>query len=265
LYEKIAFLISRRYHLSLPAENPIMFNIGTTGAGHCPGNVISCINPVDGQWASGNAQNHQMLFLKALSWHVGSPLIATGFEGIPPNGGIQAATRKNRSYLLLHEADGSSTRTLDLILQRGDRQLSVAGILLPDDRVLLFRAVATVLQMERECGFTQAADDNAVHLLRRQIARQLSEGGIYWQIEADHYNAGRSSSAANDRAIRMHAARAAAIAARRRHVPAPPPFPARAIAASAATADSPATAATGITGDTGDTGATAIANLWRPF
>src|SRR5258707_3508288 len=46
---------------------------------------------------------------------------------------------ENGTYLLLHKADGSSSRTLDIILIRNRRRLWVEGILLPHDHNLLFR------------------------------------------------------------------------------------------------------------------------------
>jgi hypothetical protein len=123
---------------------------------------------------SGSSFNKGTI-LRALSLLLGGPLTATGFPNIPISRTINAALCENGTFLLLHKADGSSARALDIVLIRNSRRLSVEGILLPRDHNLLFRAVATTLRLERECGFTQAANDVEVLALRRTIAHQLDE------------------------------------------------------------------------------------------
>src|ERR1700693_4958830 len=113
--------------------------------------------------------------VRALSLLLGGPLTATGFPNIPVSSTINAALCENGTFLLLHKADGSSSRTLDIDMNRNGRGLSVAGILLPRDHNLLFRAVATALRLERVCGFTEAASDFEVLRVRCKITDQLDE------------------------------------------------------------------------------------------
>src|ERR1700730_18104664 len=121
--------------------------------------------------------------IRALSLLLGGPLTATGFPKIPVSETINAALCENGTFLLLHKADGSSSRTLDVVLNRNGTRLWVKGILLPRDHNLLCRAVATALRLEREWGFTQAADDLEVSALRRTITHQLEE----WHAIEQHY------------------------------------------------------------------------------
>jgi hypothetical protein len=179
---------------------------------------------------SGSSFNKGTI-LRALGLLLGGPLTATGFPGIPVSRTINAALCENGTFLLLHQADGSSARTLDIVLIRNSRRLSVEGILLPRDHNLLFRAVATALRLERECGFTQAANDVDVLALRRTIRHQLDEWhGIEQTYGIQHYiSQHEASTGANSASNDYHSyhRQPAPITAPRLHVqagqPAPPP------------------------------------------
>jgi hypothetical protein len=143
--------------------------------------------------------------LRALSMLLGGPLTASGFPNIRVSRTINAALCENGTFLLLHQADGSSSRTLDIVLTRNGRRLSVTGILLPQDHNLLFRAVATALRLERECGFTQAADEVETLALRSTISHQLDEWHAIEQTygRQHHANTGASSASDDYRAPRL--------------------------------------------------------------
>jgi hypothetical protein len=167
--------------------------------------------------------------IRALSLLLGGPLTATGFPNIPASTTINASLCENGTFLLLHKADGSSSRTLDVVLNRNGTRLWVEGILLPRDHNLLCRAVATALRLKREWGFTQAANDIEVGALRSTITHQLEE----WHAIEQHYgrqhyisqhgaNTG-ASSASHD--YHSYHRQAAPITAPRSHVQARQPAP----------------------------------------
>lgn len=164
--------------------------------------------------------------IRALSLLLGGPLTATGFPNIPVSETINASLCENGTFLLLHKADGSSSRTLDVVLNRNGTRLRVEGILLPRDHNLLCRSAATALRLKRAWGFTQAANDLEVSALRSTITHQLEEWhGIEQHYGSQHYISQHEANIGASSASHDYHRQTAAITVPRLHVeerPTPP-------------------------------------------